>query len=280
MSEVTPEQVADLVADLCIQANIHLPPDVLQALQAARARERPGPARWALDAIVRNAHLAADSGLPLCQDTGLVVCFVRLGQDLTISGDIYEAINAGVREAYARAPLRNSVLADPLDRGSNTGDNTPAVVHIDLVPGGALEIAVMPKGGGSENASAAWMLSPAEGEEGIVRRVVDQVVAQAGKWCPPGLIGVGIGGTLDRAALLAKRALLRPVGQPHPQDRWRRLEARLLDAVNATGIGPMGLGGAVTALAVHIEYAPCHIASLPVAVNFQCHAARRAVGRL
>ncbi len=279
-TQIQASAVESLVADLCIQANIHLPDDVLAALHRALEAETHPPARWALEQIIANADLAAHEGLPVCQDTGLIVCFVKLGRQLHLGFDLAAAINAGVARAYTTAPLRRSVLADPLSRDSNTGDNTPAVIYIDLTDGADLEIEVMVKGGGSENASATWMLTPAQGEDGIVQAVVDQVKAQGGKWCPPGIIGIGVGGTLDYAAVLSKRALLRPVGQPHPDPRWAALERRILDAVNRHGPGPMGLGGRTTALAVHIEYHPCHIASLPVAATFQCHAARHARGRL
>ena len=185
-----------------------------------------------------------------------------------------------MRKAYTSQPLRRSVLANPLRRASNTGDNTPAIVHVELVDGDGLELAVLPKGGGSENAGAVWMLPPAAGEDGIVDRIVGRVIEQGGKWCPPGIIGVGVGGTMEHAAFMAKAALLRPTGQPHREDQWAALEQRLLREINATGIGPMGLGGDTTILAVHVEYHACHLASLPVAACFQCHAARRATGSI
>ena len=277
---ISREQVEQLVSELCIQANFYLPEDVYQALQAAAERETAPAARWALGQIVRNAEVAASEGLPLCQDTGLVVCFATVGRKLDVDFDLRNAINRGVAKAYTTAPLRKSVLADPLRRDSNTGNNTPAVVYFDFEEGEALEIAVLIKGGGSENASRTWMLTPAEGEEGIVKAVVEHVQAQGGKWCPPGIIGLGVGGTLDYAAVLSKKALLRPVGQPNPDEHWATLEREILRAVNEQGPGAMGLGGRTTALAVHIEYAPCHIASLPVAMTLQCHAARHARGRL
>lgn len=280
MRTITTDEISQLVADLCRRANFHLPEDVVGALERAREVERSQRARWVLDSLLENAAEASRESLPLCQDTGLVVCFVRLGSDARIEGDLAQAVDAGVRRAYTTWPLRKSLLADPLDRASNTGDNTPAVLSLELVEGDGLEIQVVPKGGGSENAGAAWMLSPGEGEEGLVARIERQVREQGGKWCPPGIVGVGVGGTLERAAELAKRAVTRPIGSAHAEAKWAALEARLLRTINATGLGPMGLGGDTTALAAHVEYYPCHLASLPVAVNFQCHAARRAAGRL
>lgn len=280
MRNVSTSQIAWLVAELCLRASFELPEDVFQALQRAAQREKSPRGRWVLEAVVRNAELASRERLPICQDTGLVVCFIRLGRDVHLDGDLQEAVDAGVRKAFLEAPLRHSVLADPLDRSSNTGDNTPAILHLDLVEGDHIEVEVLPKGGGSENCSAAWMLTPGEGEDGIVERIVEQIRAVGGKWCPPGVVGVGVGGTLEHAALLAKCALARPVGWRHPQVRWASLEERLLEAVNATGVGPLGLGGKVTALDVHVEHYPCHLASLPVAVNLQCHAARRAAGAI
>jgi fumarate hydratase subunit alpha len=272
--------ISQVVAELCTRANYELPADVVGALEQARRQEGSAQGRWVLEQLLRNAELAGRTHLPLCQDTGLVICFVRLGRQVCLDGDLQQAIDAGVRKAYTHQPLRASMVRDPLQRDSNTGDNTPAVLHVELAEGDQVELQVLIKGGGSENAGAAWMLSPAEGEEGVVERVVAQVRAQGGKWCPPGLLGVGLGGSLEQAALLAKRALMRPPGTPHPETRWAQLERRLLEAVNATGVGPMGLGGDVTALAVHIEYYPCHIACLPVAVNFLCHSIRRAEARI
>ncbi|MBC7286762.1 MAG: fumarate hydratase [Armatimonadetes bacterium] len=274
------DQVEALVAELCTQANFQLPGDVASALRSALDREDHEAARWALEQIIRNAEIAAQERLPICQDTGIVACFIHLGRELSIDFDLYEAINAGVARAYTQLPLRKSMVADPLRRDTNTGDNTPAVVHVDVVGGDTFEVSVMLKGGGSENAGAAWMLEPSEGEDGIVEAVVEHVRALGGKWCPPGIIGIGIGGTLEHAALLSKKALLRPVGGAHPDERWAELERRLLEEINSCGPGVMGLGGRTTALAVHIYAYPCHIACLPVAVSFLCHAARRAVGKL
>lgn len=274
------EAVSDLVSQLCVEANLRLPADVKTALQQAREIETSPRGRWALDQILQNADIAEREGLPICQDTGVVFCFVRIGRGANITGDLERAVNAGVRDAYTTWPFRASVLADPLRRDSNTGDNTPAITYVSVVEGQSVEITVAVKGGGSENAGAVWMLTPAAGPEDIVSLVVERVQEQGGKWCPPGVIGVGVGGSMDRAALLAKMALLRPLGKPHHEPAWASLEKDLLEAVNATGIGPMGLGGRITALAVHVEYQPCHIASMPVAVAFDCHAARHARGVL
>jgi fumarate hydratase subunit alpha len=280
MRTIVSSQVTNLVSDLCVRANFELPPDVLQALKRAYEVETSPRARWVLEKILRNAEIATQNHLPLCQDTGMVVCLVKLGTDVRVSGKLVDAINRGVRRAYTTEPLRHSVVADPLDRSSNTQDNTPAVIHVELIEGDSLQLQVMPKGGGSQNCSALWMLQPSAGEEGIVQCVVKHVRACGGRWCPPGVVGVGIGGTMEQAAILAKKAAVRPVGEPHPEPRWAALERRLLAEINATGIGPMGLGGNTTALDVHVEYYACHIASLPLAVELQCHVARRASGRL
>jgi len=275
------ERITEVVADLCQRANRYLPEDVIAALRAAREAETSETAREILDQLLRNAAIAAEKGIPLCQDTGLAVVFVDLGQQVhLVGGALQEAINEGVRRGYQEGYLRKSVVDDPLDRSSNTGDNTPAVVHVRIVPGDGLSIHVAPKGGGSENMSALWMLTPAQGREGVVEEIVSQVRAAGGKPCPPLVLGVGLGGSFEMAALLAKRALLRPLGQPSPVPEVAKLETDILDAVNATGVGPMGLGGRTTALAVHVERHPCHIASLPLALNVQCHAARHATARL
>ena len=280
MRQVSAEQITELVADLCVEASFKLPSDVTEAILHAQASETSSRAQGILGQILENSEVAQRSHLPLCQDTGLVACFVRLGREVELTGDLQAAVDEGVRRAFTSQPLRRSVLANPLRRDTNTGDNTPAIVHIELVEGEGLEISVLPKGGGSENAGAVWMLPPSAGEDGIVERIVARVIEQGGKWCPPGILGVGIGGTMEHAALMAKSALLRPTGRPHPEEQWATLEQRLLRDINATGIGPMGLGGDTTMLAVHVEYHACHLASLPVAACFQCHAARRAMGSI
>lgn len=274
MREIASHDLRAAVARLFVEANYDLPADVLAALQRALAAETSPVAREVLQTLVDNAGIAAQQRLAMCQDCGLAVVFVELGQEVHLRGDLYAAINEGVREAYATGCLRKSALADPLDRASNTGDNTPAIVHVRLVPGDRLTLHCCPKGGGSENMSALWMHSPSAGREGVVSRLVERIIEAGGKPCPPLVLGVGLGGTFEKAALLAKEALLRPLGEPSPLPEVAELEAEILERVNATGIGPMGLGGRTTALAVHVQRHPCHLASLPVALNVQCHAAR------
>jgi len=248
----------------------------LGALEEALDREESELGRWALEQVVRNARIAREGKFPLCQDTGLAVVFVRVGQDVRVTGgSLEEAVQEGVRRGYREGYLRKSVVRDPLRR-ENTGDNTPAVVHYRIVPGNGLEITLMAKGAGSENMSGVRMLTPADGAEGVKAFVVEQVRQAGANPCPPVIVGVGIGGTLERCALLAKEALLRPVGRRNPDPFYAEMEEELLTRINALGIGPQGFGGKVTALDVHIEAEPCHIASLPVAVNIQCHAARHA----
>lgn len=268
-----------VVEELCLRAVSRLPADVVAALEAARAGEEGATAKRTLGLILENARLAAERGRPLCQDTGMAVVFIRLGQNVRLAGrDLVEAVNEGVRRAYVHGYLRRSVVSDPLLR-QNTGDNTPAVVHVELVPGNEVEITVAPKGAGSENMSRVAMLKPADGREGVIRFVLE-TVAQAGpNACPPLVVGVGLGGTMERAAFLAKKALLRPLNEANQKPHLAELEAELLAQINRLGIGPGGLGGRTTALAVRIESFATHIAELPVAVNLQCHAARHATAR-
>lgn len=224
--------------------------------------------------LITNAEIARENKVPMCQDTGFAVIFVELGQEVSITGgNLYDAINAGVRKGYTDGYLRKSIVGHPLDR-KNTGDNTPAVIHTSIVPGDKLKITVAPKGGGSENMSGIKMLKPAEGIEGVKKFVLEVVKAAGPNPCPPIVVGVGIGGTFEKAALLSKESLLRPLGRPSHLPEVAGLELELRDSINSLGIGPQGLGGKTTALAVHIEVFPCHIASLPVAVNINCHAAR------
>lgn len=275
MRDIEANLITEAVADMARRSNVELPPEVVAALGAARAREASPIAREVLDQLLLNAECAAETGLPLCQDTGVAVVFVDLGQDAhLVAGGLQEAIDAGVRRGYEEGYLRKSVVRDPLDRATNTGDNTPAVVHVRIVPGDRVAVHFAPKGGGSENMSALWMLTPAQGREGVIEAIAAQIRAAGGMPCPPLVLGVGLGGTFELSALLAKRALLRPLGEPSPIADVAALEADILAAVNATGVGPMGLGGVTTALAVHVERHPCHIASLPLALNVQCHAAR------
>ena len=225
--------------------------------------------------MLENADLARESGVPLCQDTGLAVVFLEIGQDLHLAGgDLYEAVHGGVRKGCAEGYLRASVVSPPVGKRVNTGDNTPAIIHTTIVPGDRLRIVVAPKGGGSENTSAIRMLRPADGRDGVKRFVLETVAKAGPNPCPPIVVGVGIGGTFELCALLAKKALLRRLGETHPEPDFSELEGELLGAVNRLGIGPAGLGGSVTALAVHVETHPCHIASLPVAVNINCHSHR------
>lgn len=274
MREVSASLIADRVRAACIDACNNLPCDVLNALSRAREVEESAAGRDVLDQLIENARIASDEQMPICQDTGFAVVFVRLGQEVHITGGALEdAINEGVRRGYDEGYLRKSIVRHPLDR-VNTRDNTPAVIHTEIVPGDALSITIAPKGGGSENMSAARMLKPSDGAEGVKRFVVETVREAGSNPCPPVIVGVGLGGTLEKAALLSKKAILRRVGEPSVNPVDAGLERGLLALVNDTGIGPSGLGGRITALAVHVESYPCHIASLPVAVTIQCHAAR------
>lgn len=276
LRELEAAEVTRAVAELYLAAVRELPEDVVAALRAAAEGEESELGREILATLLENARLAREQCLPICQDTGVAVVFVEWGQDVRlVGGSLEDAVNEGIRRAWREGYLRASVVDDPLLR-RNTRDNTPAVVHVRLVPGAQVRLDVAPKGAGSENMSAVRMLTPADGREGICRFVVETVERAGANPCPPLVVGVGLGGTMERAALLAKQALLRPVGRPSPRAHLAELEALLLLQINDLGIGPQGLGGRTTALAVHVEAAPCHIASLPVAVNLQCHAARHA----
>lgn len=269
------EQITNAVYRLCLEANRNLPPDVCAALANAVKREQSDLSKNVLELLQENARIARDEKVPICQDTGMVVVFVELGRDLLVQGDLNQAINAGVARAYADGYFRKSIVGHPLER-KNTGDNTPAVIHLTLAPGACMKITVAPKGFGSENMGGIKMLKPAQGRQGVVDYVVS-VVDQAGaNPCPPIIVGVGLGGTMEYAALLAKKALLREVGKTaeHPLDK--ELETEIFKRVNQLGIGPQGYGGSETAFAVHVESYPTHIAGLPVAVNINCHAARHA----
>jgi fumarate hydratase subunit alpha len=277
MREINVDNIISAVKDACIRACNNLPDDVLDALRKSIAVEESPTGRDVLAQLVENAEIACSQQVPICQDTGFAIVFVELGQEVHITGgSLYEAINEGVRRGYDEGFLRKSIVRHPLDR-VNTTDNTPAVIHTELIPGEDLKIIIAPKGGGSENMSIAKVLKPADGAEGIKRFVVETVKNAGSNPCPPIIVGVGIGGTLEKAALISKKALLRKIGEPSKNDIDRQLEESLLSAVNNTGVGPSGLGGRVTALAVHVESYPCHIASLPVAVTIQCHAARHVV---
>ncbi len=273
MRQLSAGIVTEAVASLCIDANRHLPQDLIAAFEAAMANEESASAKEVLRQLLENAQLAADTGLPLCQDTGLAVLFVELGEDLQITGgSLKEAITQGVIKGYQDGYLRKSVCS-PLER-ANTGDNTPAIIHFDLVPGDKLKISFMAKGGGSENMSRATMLTPAQGWAGIKEFVINRVAEAGPNPCPPVILGVAVGGSFERAAVNAKKTLLRDLDDSHPDPDMAAKEAELLEAVNKLGIGPMGLGGKTTCLAVKLDMQPCHLASLPLAVNVQCHSAR------
>lgn len=264
--------IADAMEKLCISACCNLPEENLKRIEAFAAAEESEVGRRVLGMILENHRLAAREQRPACQDTGLAVIFLEIGQDVRIEGgDLVAAINEGVRRGYEKGYLRKSVVAEPLFDRKNTRDNTPAIIHSSLVAGDKLKITLAPKGGGAENMSGVAMMIPAAGVEGVRRFVVEQVRKAGSNPCPPVVVGVGIGGNFEVAPLLAKKALVRPMGSKNPNPAYAALEGELLEAINKLGIGPQGLGGSTTALAVHIEYAPCHIASLPVAVNLNCH---------
>ena len=266
-------QVTDVVRRLCIQANCHLTQDVKDCITACRACETFPVAQNILDQIIENYQIADATDVPVCQDTGMACVFIDVGQDVHVEDSLEEAIHEGVRQGYAEGYLRKSVVGDPLGR-VNTGDNTPAMIYYNIVPGDQVHITVAPKGFGSENMSQIKMLKPSDGVQGV-KDFVLKVVEEAGpNPCPPIVVGVGIGGTFDKAALLAKKALLRPVDVRHAETYYADLEAELLEKINALGIGPQGFGGRTTALAVNIEKCPTHIAGLPVAVNINCHVTR------
>ncbi len=271
---ITADEITKAVTELCINANYHLPEKTLILIKKALKEEESAVAQKVLQNIIDNAEIASEGTYPLCQDTGIAVFFVEQGQDVSVEpGTIYEAITKGVHDGYIKGYLRFSLVSDPLRR-ENTGDNTPPVIWLETVPGDQLKITLAPKGGGSENMSALIMLTPSQGQQGVIDFVVNVIDRAGGKPCPPLIIGVGIGGTFEKCAWLAKKALLRPAGKHHNDTFYARMEMQLLKRINDLGIGPMGLGGRTTALAVHIETFPCHIASLPVAVNIQCHSAR------
>ena len=275
MRDIAAEEVTNTVSRLFQEACYHLPGDVLAAIKRARETEESPAGREVLDSILENAQLATIEQIPLCQDTGTAVVLLELGQEVHVtSGDLYPAINEGVRRGYDEGYLRKSMVLKPYSARVNTGDNTPAIIHTDIVPGDRLKITVMPRGGGAENMSRLAMLTPASGRQDIIDFVVKTVDDAGSNPCPPLIIGVGIGGTAEKALMLAKTALLRTVGQPSADAETAQLEKDILSRVNDLGIGPMGYGGTTTAIAVHAEAFPCHIASLPVAVNLQCHSAR------
>lgn len=277
MKEITVEDIARAVADLAVRACCRLPQDMVDGMRKAHGAEPSPVGKNILEQLLENAAIAASEGIPICQDTGLAVVFADVGQDVRIVGGAFEdAVNEGVRRGYVDGYLRKSCVAEPLFERKNTRDNTPAVIHTRLVPGESLRLRLAPKGAGSENKSVLKMLVPADGIEGVRKVVLDAVLAAGPNSCPPMVVGVGLGGTMEMAAICAKRAAARDLESRNHDPRYAAFEDELLELINRTGIGPQGLGGLTTALKVHVEWAPTHIASLPVAVNINCHAARHA----
>lgn len=275
MREIQVNRITEEVARLCWDANFSLPEDVFDALKQALNTEESPIGKQALEQIIENAKLAAAEQLAICQDCGATVAYLEIGQDVHITGgNLYEAVNEGVRRGYHEGYLRKSMVNRPFSERVNTWDNTPAIIHTDIVPGDKLKITIVPKGGGSENMSRLFMLTPSKGRQGIIESVVQAVEEAGSNPCPPIIVGVGIGGTAERAMELAKKSLLRKIGEHNPDSETAELEKELLQWINALGIGPQGYGGTVTALCVNIETFPAHIASMPLAVNLQCHAAR------
>ncbi|WP_022656857.1 fumarate hydratase [uncultured Desulfovibrio sp.] len=277
MKEIHVNSITETVAAMAVRACCRLPDDMLEGLRAALNGEPSPVGRTILDQLLENADIAAREDMPICQDTGLAVVFADLGQDAHIVGGGFEdAVNEGVRRGYVDGYLRKSCVAEPLFERKNTKDNTPAVIHARIVPGDSLRLRLAPKGAGSENKSVLKMLVPADGIKGVRKVVLDAVLAAGPNSCPPMVVGVGLGGTMEVAALCAKKAAVRDLESVNSDPRYAAFERELLEMINKTGIGPQGLGGLTTALRVHVEWAPTHIASLPVAVNINCHAARHA----
>jgi len=275
MRSINAADITEAVSNLLKRANYTLGDDALAALKKARKEEVSPAGRDALDAILENARIAAKENIPLCQDCGTAVVFLEIGQDvLVVKGDLYQAVNEGVKKAYTEGYLRKSMVAHPFSDRKNTGDNTPAVIHTTIVPGNKVKITVLPKGGGAENMAKLGMLLPSAGRQGVIDFVVNAISEAWSNPCPPVIIGVGIGGTAEKAMEMAKHALVRKIGASSPDKENAALEKEILGTVNKLGIGPMGYGGRITALAVHIESFPAHITALPVAVNLQCHSAR------
>ncbi len=275
VKEIDYTKVVQTVSELCMTANYDLGEDVVDALKRAYDLEESPTGKSILNQILENAEIGRKERLPICQDTGFAVFFVEVGDDVRIvGGNLTDAIRDGVRKGYTEGYLRKSIVNDPVLDRKNTGDNTPPIIHYDLTSGNELHITCAPKGGGSENMSEVKMMKPADGIKGIKEFVIERVRKSGGNPCPPVIVGVGIGGTFEKCAWLAKKALTRNLGEANPDPRFAEVERELLERINALGIGPMGLGGRTTALGVHIETHPCHIASMPVAVNMNCHAAR------
>ena len=275
MREIHVDEIISSVKKLSIEANYYLGQDVIDRIAEMKESEESETAKEVLNILLENYQMAATEKMPICQDTGIAVTFIELGQDVHIvGGDFTEAINEGVRQGYKDGYLRKSMVDDPVIDRKNTTDNTPAIIYTDIVPGDKLKITIAPKGGGSENMSEVKMMKAADGLEGVIDFVVDRIKRSGGNPCPPIIVGIGLGGNFEQSALLAKKSLLRDLNTPNPDPKWDKVEKDILKKVNDLGIGPQGLGGRTTALAVHILTKPCHIASMPVAVNVQCHAAR------
>jgi len=275
MREIHVELISKTVERLCIESNYYLPQDVKKALQDALEKEESPLAKEIIEDIIKNQEIARTNNVPICQDTGLAVIFLELGQEVRLTGgDLNEAIDEGVRRGYKNGYLRKSAVDDPFMVRKNTGDNTPAIIHTKIVPGDKVKLILAPKGGGSENMSALAMLKPSDGVKGIKQFVLDTVDKAGSNPCPPIIVGIGVGGTIEKTTLIAKQALLRTVGEHNSNPDIAKLEEELLEEINKLGIGPQGFGGRTTALAVHIETFPAHIASMPVAINIQCHVAR------
>lgn len=273
MRNVESSLIIKTIKELALDANCNIGKSFIDELREALKKEESDIGKNVISQIIENDEIALENKEPMCQDTGMVVVFVELGYDVHLDGDLYEAINEGVRQAYQEGLLRKSVAKHPITRG-NTNDNTPAVIHVKLVPGDKIKFTLAPKGGGSENMSLVKMLIPSDGIEGIKKLVLHTIFYAGGKPCPPLIVGVGIGGNLEKSALIAKEAIMRDLHDVNPDPVLEKLEKELLDEINQLGVGPMGFGGSTTALAVKINAYPCHIASLPVAVNLQCHASR------
>jgi fumarate hydratase subunit alpha len=281
MREIKANQIKNKVKELFLKANFYINPDLIQRLEKALEEENSPIGKYVLEMIIENNKIASGEEVPICQDTGLAVLFIEFGQEVKIiDGDFTEAINQGVKEAYQEGYLRKSVVDDPVFERKNTKTNTPAIIYTDIVPGDKIKFTVMPKGFGSENMSAIAMLKPADGPEGIINFVVETIKKAGPNPCPPTIIGVGVGGTADKAMVIAKKAIARKIGSHNKNAKYETMEKEALKRINNLGIGPAGLGGNITCLAVHIDYLPTHIAGLPVAVNVCCHAARHAEGIL
>jgi fumarate hydratase subunit alpha len=281
MTKIKSIKIKDKVKELFLKANYHINQDLMKLLQHAQRKETSPIGKYVLNMIIENNKIASSEEVPICQDTGLAVVFIDIGQEVhLVGGDFVEAINQGVKEAYQEGYLRKSVVDDPVFERKNTKTNTPAIIYTDIVPGDKIKLLVIPKGFGSENMSTIAMLKPADGPEGIVNFVVETVKKAGSNPCPPTIIGVGIGGIIDKAMLIAKKAIVRKIGQSNKNPKYAALEKEILTKINDLGIGPAGLGGNITCLAVHIDYLPTHLAGLPVAVNVCCHAARYAEGIL